>query len=136
MRLLCDAAESGDVAAARKVIASGSFDLGARDEDDGFGWTALHYAAASGSVQIIELLLAEKVSPDVRDRSGRTALHAAAQVGGEKGIKSAKALVGGGALVNLEDKAGWTPYQVARFRGKEMMCDVLVSLGAETRSVM
>ncbi len=52
--------------------AAGSLDLDARDEK---GWTMLHHAAAHGSLQNAEALLARKANVDALNLNGGTPLH-------------------------------------------------------------
>ena len=50
---------------------------------DGFGWTPLHWAAASTrvSTQVIKVLLRKECNTEMKDRDGRTALELAIQFG-------------------------------------------------------
>jgi ankyrin repeat protein len=67
------AALNDDVAAARRVIASGA-DVNAPDRS---GMTALHFAAQAGSLQVARLLLESGARVDDQDRNGNTALFTA-----------------------------------------------------------
>ena len=55
--MIHDACRQGEVELLEHMLElSSNLDLNAQDED---GWTPLHYAAANGNLQIVELLLKE-----------------------------------------------------------------------------
>lgn len=69
------------VKAARRLIEAGA-DVNAKRAGAGWpraGWTALHYAAGSGFVELIELLIARGAQLSARDAQGRTPLDVAAE---------------------------------------------------------
>lgn len=68
-------------------------------------------AAARGHLDIVELLLANRADPNVKDQGGRTALLAAAEKHDKELVEL---LVANGADVNSGDKGGRTPLGVAR----------------------
>lgn len=65
----------------------------------------LHSAAASGSVEIVQALLAVGATPDVRQAGGFTALHSAAHHANKALVR---ALVDGGADVSITTEDGRT----------------------------
>jgi len=81
--------------------------------------TALHYAANSGSVDIITLLLDKGMSVNLTNTQDSTPLHFSAQFGH---LEATKALVERGAAINSTDKNGDTPLIVSAFEGKLQIC--------------
>lgn len=78
----------------------------------------LHVAAAKGSREMIEILLAMGAAPDPQDATGKTPLRYAVDAGD---AASARALIARGASVFVADKAGLTPLDAAiasSFAGK------------------
>ncbi|HJQ25317.1 MAG TPA: sigma-70 family RNA polymerase sigma factor [Blastocatellia bacterium] len=69
------------VETARRLVEAGA-DVNAQRGGAGWpraGWTALHYAAGGGFVELIELLVARGARLNVRDAQGRTPLDVAAE---------------------------------------------------------
>lgn len=97
--------------------------------------TALHAAihpASEGQkvAQIVALLLAAQVRPDVTDARGVTPLHGAARYGL---FATARLLVEAGAPVDAADDAGVTPLHEAAQAGRWDMCALLLSHGPDSR---
>ncbi|KIK58084.1 hypothetical protein GYMLUDRAFT_171698 [Collybiopsis luxurians FD-317 M1] len=69
--------------------------------------TPLHWAASSGSLEIVRYLLDQKAEVDKVDGSGWSALHIAAVSAGNDDI--VEELVGSGADVNMKNSKGITP---------------------------
>ena len=69
-----EAAEKGRTDAVRRMLVDGGADAGATDED---GWTALHFAAGDGGVDLIELLLEKGLKADARAKDGATPIELA-----------------------------------------------------------
>ncbi|XP_014782978.1 ankyrin repeat and death domain-containing protein 1A isoform X2 [Octopus bimaculoides] len=65
--------------------------------------TALHWAAAEGNIDIIQLLLDNGTDVELRDKYGMGAVHCAAWFGQ---LESLKALVNGGARTTVQTKQG------------------------------
>lgn len=78
---------------------------------DGIGNTALHYACAQASVQVIDALLDEEVDVDVRNRlEGNTPLHEACRVEHEEARNwIVSELLSAGADPRIRNAAGLTP---------------------------
>jgi ankyrin repeat protein/GTPase SAR1 family protein len=75
-RTLHDAARSGDVDSARKMLKHDRYDVNCIDDD---GWTPLHYACAYGHVDMARMLISEfHADKTVYSSDGSTPLHVAA----------------------------------------------------------
>lgn len=77
------------------------------------GRTALHLAARKDQVDIIELLVKNSASPDVRDPDGWTPMHHACFNGNSASVEL---LIDLGATVDIKAFGGLTPFQVTRLR--------------------
>jgi len=77
--------------------------------------TAVHYAAASGSVEIINLLLDKGMSVNLTNTEDSTPLHISAEFGH---LEAMKALVKRGAAINNTNEYGATALMVAADLGK------------------
>ena len=69
---LLDAARSGDSKAAAAFLVNDPDAITQTDEE---GCTALHLASDSGSLEVLQLLLASGAAVNARDNEGQTALH-------------------------------------------------------------
>lgn len=99
------------------------------DTRDNDGRTALHLAAADGSVAIVRAALAAGADPNAVDRRGWTPLHFAAQ---NYFPEVARLLIAGHADPDLGDENGNTPLSNAVFesRGRAEMIVLLLKAGA------
>ena len=81
----------------------------------GIGHTALHWAASSGQLEVVEWLLAGGFSPiDARNSGESTPLHSAA---GGGALAVVERLLAAGADRKAVDEDGETPASLARTRG-------------------
>ncbi|MEA5098260.1 MAG: ankyrin repeat domain-containing protein [Burkholderiaceae bacterium] len=80
------------------------------------GWTALHYAAAKGNNEIVQLLLDQQAEIDAESPSQITPLMMAAQAGH---IYTVKLLYDAGADITLEDEHGRTAITFATYGGHD-----------------
>ena len=94
------------------------------------GWTALHAAASSGSVQVAGLLLDHGWDKDARTTyKGWRPLHWAAGAGR---VEVIRLLAERGAEINCQDDVQDTPLHEAARSGKTAAVKLLISLGADT----
>lgn len=93
------------------------------------GATALHDAAASGSVRAIPVLLAAGASIDAVSRDGRAAtpLHAAAASGG---VEACRLLLRAGADPNARRADGMSPLMIAAAANDRELAELLVARNA------
>jgi hypothetical protein len=104
--LFLQAARSGDARTAQLCVGNEQN----VDEVDHLGRTALHWAALSGSDEVLSLLLRNGASIDQQDTlDGLTALHYAAFYGH---IKSTRLLVCAGASMTITDTRKMNPLQL------------------------
>jgi ankyrin repeat protein len=85
-------------------------------------------AGASPDTGLVELFLASGMSPNVRNKYGRTALMAAAEFGH---VDILKTLLTHGADVNLKGTEGETALSIARKRQKQDIAALLTAAGAK-----
>ena len=71
------AAKANDAGLVRSLIGGGGYP----DQVDETGRTAMHYAAASGNLQIIAILIKGGAKLDPKEKLGNTPLHLAAEAG-------------------------------------------------------
>ncbi|CAL5422705.1 unnamed protein product [Camellia sinensis] len=97
------------------------------------GWAPLQFAASSGNVEIVEILLSSGADVNLKNNGGRTALHYAASKGW---LKIAEILLSHGANINLKDKACWVhPLHRAASTGNSELCELLIEEGAEVDAI-
>ncbi|MFM9144825.1 MAG: ankyrin repeat domain-containing protein [Phycisphaerales bacterium] len=156
------AARSGDVPGLKAAIATGA---GVDLEDPMSRRTALHFAADSGNMEAIALLIEAKASPNAKDRTGKTPVTIAAERGraaargavlkaggdaGGRGLvqgspllwaaglgtpETVQVLLDAGSDANIADVNGMTPLMWAAGVGKPENVSLLLAKGADTKAV-
>jgi ankyrin repeat protein len=128
------AAQQGQLVVTRFLIDNNA-DL---DSRDGFGRTALHWAALNGHKSMAELLLAKGADPNASisasagvGSAGQTPLHFAAQ-NGYRNV--CEALLAGKADLNAKDSYEQTPLHLAADRGFSSVAELLLTRGANANS--
>jgi uncharacterized protein len=124
------AAVAGDVATLEQLAATHG-GAAVRLDGDPAELTALHWAAASGSVGAVRFLLAPPVGADPRAARNNafTPLHAAAMQGH---AAVCEVLLGAGAEVNAQTRPqGYAPLHSAAFAGHVEAIRVLLAHGAD-----
>jgi ankyrin repeat protein len=115
----------GDKEAVRTLLKQGA-DV---NQAQGDGMTALHWAAAGGHVDLVEMLLYAGANVRATTRLGAYApLHVASQSGQAAVIA---ALVKAGADVNMLTSTGATPLMMAALSGKADAARTLLEAGAD-----
>ena len=124
------AAERGDVEEIERILDKpGTPVEQTLDSIDGLERTALHYAAARGRLEIVDMLLNKGARVDLSDLSQQTALHKAA-AGGHTGV--CRTIVLAMADANAGDASGVTPLMLAAKSGVVECVQVLMRHGART----
>ncbi|KAJ2786078.1 ATP-dependent RNA helicase [Coemansia javaensis] len=106
---------------ARWVVQSGQV---AVNDKDAHGNTALHHAAAAGSVACVDVLAAAGARVLAQNSEGATALHFAAYRGHHRAVGRLRAAAG------VRDATGKTPLMLAAFRGRTQAVSALLACGA------
>ncbi|KAG7099826.1 hypothetical protein E1B28_001635 [Marasmius oreades] len=119
------AAQTHQVGLLRTLVSEDPKLANAVDED---GRTPLHWAASSGSLEIVRILLEHKAEIDKIDVSGWTALHIAVSAGHESTVEE---LVGSGADVSKRNDKGLTPLHYAASKSRISIGKLLISRGAD-----
>lgn len=91
------------------------------------GWTALHYAAASGNLDIIRRLLEASAFIDAESPNRTTPLMMAARSGHAEAVRL---LLDEGAELGLKNELGLSAADFARAQGHRELADSLDSLAA------
>jgi hypothetical protein len=109
------AAINGQVELARKMIA--------KDADvNKTGWTPLHYAASSGAIEMIKLLLEHHAFIDAESPNLTTPLMMAAMYGTAEAVKL---LLDEGADASLRNQQGLTAMQFAQQASRRELAELL-----------
>jgi uncharacterized protein len=121
---------AGDVAALEQLVATHG-GAAVRLDGDPAELTALHWAAASGNVEAVRILLASPVGADPRAAriNNFTPLHSAAMQGH---AAVCEILIGAGAEVNVQTvPQGYAPLHSAAFAGHIAAIRILLDQGAD-----
>ncbi len=92
------------------------------DEPDAQGWTALHYAAAMGHGDLVDMLISDGAHADKPDHAGKTPLWLAVNAGHESTVR---ALIGAGAQVFKDFGSNVHPLACAEQKGYNVIADML-----------
>ncbi|CAL5411120.1 unnamed protein product [Camellia sinensis] len=107
-----------------KILSAADPSVTGINSADEEGWAPLQFAASSGNVEIVEILLSSGADVNLKNNGGRIALHYAASKGW---LKIAEILLSHGANINLKDKASST--------GNSELCELLIEEGAEVDAI-
>lgn len=122
---LIEAAETGDAATLRQLIARGA------DVNAGYGdlrWTPLHAAAERGQTEVVKLLIAHSADVKATAKYDWTPLFAAASRGRTQTVQL---LLAHGAHVDDADTVGYTPLFYAIWADAEETVNALIAHGAD-----
>ena len=114
-------------AACFELLRDAGANLEATDE---LGYTPLHCAVSSGSVQMVSLLVQSGVHVDATSNNqGATALHLAART--DSRANCIEVLLAAGADINVRSTSGMTPFDMALMSGSRRMWPLFLRAGAE-----
>src|ERR1700730_2382712 len=122
---LLDAAESGDHAAALRLVSAKGTGVSTTRADDS---TAVMYAAANGDLELVRALLKAGANVKLKNQFGTSALTEAAIIGSAPIID---ALLKAGADPNFKTPNGETPLMAAARSGKVDAAKTLLDGGAD-----
>ena len=95
---------------------------------DRYGYSPLHHATSSKSVELVSLLVQARVNVDATGNGGITALHLAARRGATDCIE---VLLAAGADIDARTSAGRRPFDMALTRPYHRMWPLFLRAGAE-----
>jgi ankyrin repeat protein len=121
------AAAVGNVKVVRSLLSS---DRASVDDHGPDGYTALHFAAYFGQLEVARLLLGRGADPNAvaMNESRVTPLHSAVAA---RHRDTTSLLLALGASPNSVQRGGWTPLHAAARDGEESMIDMLLLRGAD-----
>ena len=122
---LLETAESGDHAAAMRLLSTKGVDVNAAGAD---GTTAIMYAAANGDLELVRALIKAGAKVKLANQFGTSALTEAAIIGSAPIIES---LLKAGADPNFRTPNGETPLMAAARTGKIDAAKALLDAGAD-----
>src|SRR5580658_2731798 len=122
---LLDAAQSGDHAAALRLVGAKGADVNSAGAD---GSTAIMYAAANGDLELVRALIKAGANAKVANQLGTSALTEASIIGSAPIID---ALLKAGADPNFKTPNGETPLMAAARSGKVDAAKLLLDAGAD-----
>jgi uncharacterized protein len=125
---LLDAAESGDRAAALRLLAKGGANVNAAGPD---GTTALMYAASNDDLELVRALIKAGANVKLANQFGTSAITEASILGSTPIID---ALLKAGADANFKNPNGETPIMAAARSGKVDAAKRLLDAGADVNA--
>jgi len=125
---LLDAAESGDHAAAMRLVSAKGTNVNVIGAD---GSTAIMYAAANDDLELVRALIKAGADVKLKNQLGTSALTEAAIIGSAPIIE---ALLKAGADPNFKNLDGETPLMAAGRSGKVEAAKALLAAGADINS--
>jgi len=126
---LIDHAYRGRASDVKRIISEGKFDVNYHEPDD--GWTALHKAVFSGSIETVDILLDAGADLEAVDMRGETPLMSA--IFADKN-QVAIHLIEKKANVNVTNNWKMTPLHTSSYRGMNEIVDLLIKNGADTQA--
>jgi ankyrin repeat protein len=124
-KTLLDAAESGDHAAAMRLLSAKGANVNATEAD---GSTAVMYAAANDDLELVRALIKAGANVKLKNQFGTSALTEASIIGSTPIID---ALLKAGADPNFKTPNGETPLMAAARSGKVDAAKALLDAGAD-----
>jgi len=122
---LLDAAESGDHAAAMRLLSAKGANVNATAAD---GATAIMYAAANDDLELVRALIKAGANVKLKSQLGTSALTEASIIGSAPIVE---ALLKAGADPNFRNQDGETPLMAAARSGKVDAAKALLAAGAD-----
>ena len=120
-----DAAQAGDLAKVRSLLEADPDLLELKNEN---GKTPMHFAAESGSVELIRFLLDKGAAVNAKNIASEIPLHYAA---GWCHLEAVKLLLDRKADVSIRSNEGDTPLHYLRFVGLREVAELLLDNGAD-----
>ena len=125
LHCLCLRNSGGDRAACFELLRYAGANL---EASDSIGYTPLHCAANSASVELVSLLVQARVNVNATGNGGVTALHLAGRRGAADCIE---VLLAAGADIDARTSAGRRPFDMALTRPYHRMWPLFLRAGAE-----
>ena len=127
LHLLCLRDNGGDRAACFELLRDAGANLEATDR---YGYSPLHHATSSKSVELVSLLVQARVNVDATGNHGATALHLAALSSHRGAADCVEVLLAAGADMDARTSAGRRPFDLALTRSRRMW-PLFLRAGAE-----
>ena len=126
LHCLCQRNNGGDRAACFELLRDAGANLEATDR---YGYSPLHHAASSKSVELVSLLVQARVNVDATGNGGVTALHLAGRRGAADCVEVL--LAAGASLDARLSPSGMRPFDIAITRPYHRMWPLFLRAGAE-----
>ncbi|MCG8340363.1 MAG: ankyrin repeat domain-containing protein [Cytophagales bacterium] len=122
---IINASKNGDVENVRRAISKG---VNVNETKDGYGKTALHWAAENGHRKVVELLLGNGAQVEVTDKASQTPLHLAVEKGHNEVVSL---LLDRDAGMNAKNNHSQTSLHLVVEKKEEEMVKMIVEKGRE-----